>query len=338
MSYRNVGQGSGIRPESIQPLARIFAGLSDNIAQRTTRPELPTGISSLDTILWGLHRKQVLCIAARPSEGKTTLGLQIAWNLADAHFVVHFISLEMSKEQLVERQLCNTMNIHNTKLRHGQVDDTIKSKMAHFKTMLDEQKPKLLITDDVGYHYKQIEDLIDRLNPRPDVVMLDYIQLCTLGRHDSKVEAISEYVRALKQLAVEKNIAIVILSQINRGIKDRADKRPRLEELKGSGCILGSSLVMGRPIKEIYERKLYFPVASLDVQTGAKRGIMPSSIVDTGTLNCYRLKTKGGKEIVASEATKFLTRNGWIAIKDLRCHDYIVVEHTDTEVNNGIQE
>lgn len=230
-------KGSVGKLPQITPLPKIYDGLIEELAKRNGVPELPTGIDELDQIIWGLHRKQLFIIAARPSEGKTALGLQIGWNLADAGRTVFFISLEMSREQLLERLVCNVMSIRNTDLREGKLTFDIKNRMEMFKKLIVEGRPKLLLTDDAGYRYEDIAVTVKRLTPRPDVLILDYIQLCSMGKYNSKLDAISEYVRALKQLAVEYNMAVVVLSQINRGVKERKDRRPLLEELKGSGTL-----------------------------------------------------------------------------------------------------
>jgi len=238
------------------PLAKIYDGLINDITKRQGTPELPTGIPELDRLLWGLHRKQLMIIAARPSEGKTTLGLQIAWNLADTGKTVFFISLEMSKEQLLERLLCNTMSIRNTDLRSGQITPDMDSRIDTFGKMIREHKPKLLLTDDIGYDWQDIQVTIEKLDPKPDVIILDYIQLCSMGKYHNKVDAISEYVRAMKQLSIEHDLAVVCLSQINRGIKDRKDRRPLMDELKGSGTLEEHADTVGL---------LYWPIRNEDV-------------------------------------------------------------------------
>ena len=223
--------------KDIKPLSALFEGLKADFKTRIGKPGLPTGIDELDAVLWGVHRQQVLCIASRPSEGKTTLGMQLAWNLADTGKSVYFISLEMSRHQLVERLLCNLMSIRNTDLRSGAITAETHTKIGLFEKLLRESKPKLTITDNIGYDYTEIEQVIKHLSSKPDIIILDYIQLCSLGRHGSRVESISEYVRALKQLSVEMDAAVILLSQINRGVRERSDRRPLLEELKGSGTL-----------------------------------------------------------------------------------------------------
>ena len=301
-------------------LSRIYTGWKDEVDQRKQWkgiPELPYGIKALDNLCWGLHRKQVCCIAARPSEGKTTLGLNIGWNLSDAGKTVYFISLEMSKEQLLERIFCDVFSVHNTKIRTGQIDTETERKMESFERLVNEQKPSLLIRDDLGYNYQEIEYAVKNLKPKADVIILDYIQLCSLGNYRNKQEAISEYIRAMKQLATEENIAVIVLSQINRKVGERTDRRPQLHELKG--CVHGDSIVEGRKIKDIVEKKQYFPVESI----GTK--VTPSRLIDVGPKECLKIKTKSGKEIILSTDTK-LYNGEWIKSKHLKVGDRIYVK------------
>ena len=220
---------------SIERLDGILDNVVVNINQRGSTPRFPTGLEDLDEQIWGLHKKELLVLGARPAEGKTSLGLQIAWSLSNSQKRVLFLSLEMSKEQLVERLMSHVMEIDNSNLRRGSVTDEIKEKIEAFKSIVSELP--LLITDNIGYGMEEIDYLVRNADPQFDVVILDYIQLCRLGRFHSRVDAITEYLRAIKELCVKHDFAAVVLSQINRGATDRRDRRPMLQDLKGSGSL-----------------------------------------------------------------------------------------------------
>jgi len=219
----------------LQRLDGILKNTIESIYDRGTTPKLPTNLTSLDEQIWGLHKKELLTIGARPGEGKSSLGLQIAWSLSNSNKRVLFLSLEMSKEQLTERLLSHVMEIDNIDLRHGNVTEEIKDKINEFKKIVEELP--LLITDNIGYSIEEVNYLIENADPPFDIVILDYIQLCRLGRFMNRVDAITEYLRAIKELSVKHNFAAVVLSQINRAAADNKNKRPQLQQLKGSGSL-----------------------------------------------------------------------------------------------------
>jgi replicative DNA helicase len=128
---------------------------------------------------------------------------------------------------------------------------------------------------------------------------------------------------------VDKNFAGIMVSQINRGSEMTENKRPNLWQLKSSGCILGDSLVMGKRIEDIYKNQDFFPIKTLDTDTGEVKNIIPNRIVNTGKLDCWRIKTKSGKEIILSKGTKLFSDNEWKTVDKLKISDTIVVEHSD---------
>jgi replicative DNA helicase len=219
----------------IENLSVIFDGVKQDILSRGQEPKYPTNLKDLDRIIWGLHKKELFTLGARPSEGKTALAGQLAFNLADQGHNVLFISLEMSKEQIVERLFCNVTRTVNVTLREGQLDDNIAGRFEVFGTLV-EQLP-ILVVDKCGYEFDGVEQLVTEMAPKPDIVILDYIQLISQGRYGSKVQAIEEYFRRLKELSVSQDCAIVVLSQIRRPEERRQNRRPTMDELKGSGAL-----------------------------------------------------------------------------------------------------
>lgn len=223
--------------QQIKRLDGIFDNVITEIGQRGSTPRLPTTLESLDEQIWGLHKKEVAIIGARPAEGKSSLALQIAWSLANANKRVLFQSLEMSKEQLVERLLSHVMEVNNMELRRGEITETTKNKIESFKKIAKELP--LLITDNIGYSSDETEYFIQRLDPPIDVLVLDYIQLCRLGKFSNRVDSITENLRAIKELSIKHNFSALVLSQISRAAtaSDRKDRRPMLQDLKGSGSL-----------------------------------------------------------------------------------------------------
>lgn len=190
-------------------------------------------MTDLDRLIWGFHKKELMVIGARPSQGKTALAMQFAFTAADNGSNALFISLEMSKEQIVERLFCNVTRTNNLMLREGKLPEEVKqSRIPIFEKMIDTLP--LLVVDRWGYKFSDVETLIKEMHPKPDIVFLDYIQLISQGRHYSKMAAIEEYFRKLKELSVMYNFSMVVLSQIHR-IEEK--RRPTMDELKGAGAL-----------------------------------------------------------------------------------------------------
>ena len=118
-----------------KPSIEIFDSVIESIQKRTGRPEMPTGLKNLDDLIWGIHPKELTIIAARPSQGKTSLATQIAWNLASACPVL-FLSLEMSSESVMERVFCNEMELNGWKLRTGDARQQALDMQDRFKSRL----------------------------------------------------------------------------------------------------------------------------------------------------------------------------------------------------------
>jgi len=221
------------RTPEYRHIAGLFEELKQDVLKRTDKPELPFGLTDLDDATQGLRRGRVHIIAARPSECKTSLGLQTAWNLADAGKTVAFISLEDSKKRCTERIFCNVMSVDNVSLSKGIWDTQTEER---YQLMLGMLKPiTFLVMDDFGYNWAEFQQVLESVKPKPDVAFLDYINMIEMLKGQNKRDTISEFVRECKRYAVHSNMALVILAQINRSGAD--DARPGLHHLKDSGTL-----------------------------------------------------------------------------------------------------
>ena len=199
------------------------------LLERKDYPEMPTTLPALDKVIWGLHPAELLIIGGRPGSGKSALALQIAYKMS-AFKNVAFLSLEMTKEQMVERILCNEYSLTSEDLRNGYCMEKIK---RDGDMWINGLKPnKFLMVDDIGRTPESIENYIESLSPMPDVIFIDHLQHITVKR-GNKLEALDDYVRFLKHFALRHKISIVLCSQLNRAAEDR--DRPRLHHLKGCG-------------------------------------------------------------------------------------------------------
>lgn len=203
--------------------------------QQGDKPELPlTSLSYLNDKLWGLRRKELVVIGGRTSQGKSSLALQIAWDLAIQNYPVHLLSLEMTNKALMKRLFCQQMQVPNAVLMRGGVTPEISAKASVFQDTL--RKVPLLITDSIGKTAVELYDLVERLEPKPAVVIVDYIQAIARLRGES-YEVMNEYIRRFREMAIEFNFCGILVSQINRGAMKEENKQPALWLLKATGVL-----------------------------------------------------------------------------------------------------
>lgn len=202
---------------------------------------IPTGFKSLDNLLSGLQPSDLVVLAARPSMGKTAFALNIGENIAKRGKTVGLISLEMSKEQLVERMFCSLLSVDSWKMRTGKLSDDDFAKIGGVMDELNSMK--IYIDDSVGNSISELKAKARRLKMEHglDVLVIDYLQLMSAGNFSSyqsnRVQEISEISRSLKALARDLNIPIIALSQLSRAVEMRPSKIPQLSDLRESGAI-----------------------------------------------------------------------------------------------------
>ncbi len=225
-------------------LREVVTLAMDRIAARTESKHPITGVATgffdLDKITCGLQSEQLIILAARPSMGKTALALNICDHVAvNLKLPVLYVSLEMGQVELAERLLCARSRVDGHKLRTGQNLGT--REMALLGKGFDELRTSPLFIDDTpARNMLQITANARRLKLRHGLgmVVLDYIQLVDSeeGR-DSRQEQIAKISRRLKTLARELKMPVIALSQLNRAVENREDRRPRMADLRESGAI-----------------------------------------------------------------------------------------------------
>ncbi|MDR1209716.1 MAG: replicative DNA helicase [Clostridiales bacterium] len=196
-----------------------------------------TGFADFDIKTSGLQPSDLILIAARPSMGKTAFALNIAQNVAvRGGKSVAVFSLEMSKEQLVNRMICSQGLIDSQKLRTGKIEPDDWITIARAAGMIADSS--LFIDDTPGISAAEIRSKCRRLKLEKglDLVVIDYLQLMS-GKGDSRQQEISEVSRSLKAIARELNAPVVALSQLSRAPEARGDHRPQLSDLRESGAI-----------------------------------------------------------------------------------------------------
>jgi replicative DNA helicase len=200
---------------------------------------VPTGFIELDRLTSGFQPSDLIIIAGRPSMGKTAFALNITANTAIKYKIpVGIFSLEMSKEQLTTRMLCAEAKVDSQKLRSGFLADYDWQLLTEAASALSEAP--IFIDDTPAISVLELRGKARRLKLEHNIslIIIDYLQLMRgKGKGERREQEISEISRSLKALAKELNIPVVALSQLNRKVEDREDKRPRLADLRESGAI-----------------------------------------------------------------------------------------------------
>jgi len=207
--------------------------------QGVALPGLPCGFYDLDAMTGGFQRSDLIIVAGRPSMGKTSFALNLAHNVAALHKLpVAIFSLEMSKEQLVQRLLASEAGIESNRLRAGRVSQNEWEPLSRAIGMLSEMP--VFIDDTPNITVTEMRSQARRLQAEQGVemglILLDYLQLME-GSGDNRVQELSKITRSLKGLARELNVPIIALSQLSRGVESRTNKRPMMSDLRESGSI-----------------------------------------------------------------------------------------------------
>jgi replicative DNA helicase len=237
-------------PEHIKPLLKsVFKSLDARFKAAGGVTGVPTGFIDLDKHTAGLQPTELIILAARPAMGKTSLALSIARNCAaSGGFPVAIFSLEMSSEQLAERLLCAEAEVDSSALRQGRLVARDMTNMTYAADTLS--KAPILIDDTPALTIRELRARARRfvadkniMGDKPfGLIVIDYLQLMSGGGGAKKggsnrEQEISEISRGLKALAKELNCPVLALSQLNRSVESRDNKRPHLADLRESGAI-----------------------------------------------------------------------------------------------------
>lgn len=225
------------------PIQQIVLNAVSNI-ERASKTKgsvtgLPTGFVDLDYKTSGFQNSDLILIAARPSMGKTAFTLNIAQYMAvKKNITVAIFSLEMSKEQLVNRLLASESRVDSQTLRTGNLKDEDWTKLVEGADIIG--RSNLIIDDTPGISIAEMRSKCRKykLEHNLGIIMIDYLQLMSgSGKSDSRQQEISDISRSLKALARELSVPVIALSQLSRAVEQRPDHRPMLSDLRESGAI-----------------------------------------------------------------------------------------------------
>ena len=241
---------------------KLIENLSKNDSHVTG---VPTGFDKFDELTSGLQPSDLIVIAGRPSMGKTAFCLNIAQNTAEAGNPVVIFSLEMSKEQLMQRLLAARAKVDLYRLRSGKLKDEDWNKLTTAIGILHESP--IFIDDTPAQSVLEIKAKARRLARQDGIklVIVDYLQLMR-GRHDAdnREQEISDISRSLKAMAKELNVPVIALSQLSRMPERREEKRPQLADLRESGAIEQDADV----VAFVYREVVYTPCKCPDENKG----------------------------------------------------------------------
>jgi replicative DNA helicase len=323
---------------NLYTLDEAIAETYDRIDKRTSGNSelafsgLSTGFADLNEITAGLQRSELIIIAARPSVGKTAFSLSLTRNIiVGEKQPVFFVSLEQSRLELAERMLCSQARVDSHRLRKGTLTGEDMEKLIDAGGIL--RAAKLFIDDTPSQGMLRIAANARRLKRQHDIklVIIDYLQLIEPdNRRDPRQEQVAQISRRLKFLARELEIPVIALAQVNRSSEDRQDHRPRLSDLRESGCLTGDTLItMAKsgervPIRELAGRS-GFAVWALDESTMKLVSAKVTKAFCTGRKPVFRLRTRLGRSIRATANHLFRSFDGWKRLDELRVGEHLAL-------------
>ena len=293
--------------QSFFPLSKIILSnietLEEKQGNRSLVTGVPTGFSRLDNLTSGLQNSDLIILAARPSMGKTALALNIARNAAvDGGVPVAIFSLEMSKEQLSLRMLCSEARIDSSRLKGGFFSMEDWRRLTDAAGILSEAP--IYIDDSASLSAMEIRAKARRLKMDKNIglIIIDYLQLmqgrASAERRDLEISEIS---RALKSLAKELELPVMALSQLNRMLEQRTDKRPRLSDLRESGALEQDADVVAFIYRdEVYNKEEDNPSRGIAEILLSKQRNGPTGDIHLTFLNSYtRFENLAAEEALA---------------------------------------
>jgi replicative DNA helicase len=247
---------------------RVFKELEKRVGRQALVTGTTTGYEKLDEMTAGLQDSDLIIVAARPSMGKTAFALNLALNAAtkgETPVPTAIFSLEMSMDQIMMRLLCCQGRVDLVNLRRGSIDDQDWAKLFDAANVIS--SAPLFVDDTPALSTMELRARCRRLKAEHNLglVVVDYLQLMRASRDiDSREQEISDISRNLKALAKELNIPVIALSQLNRKVEERGDKRPMLSDLRESGAIeQDADVIMFIYRDEVYNKKDDNPKAGI---------------------------------------------------------------------------
>lgn len=327
-------------PEALKGLVKkVFSSLDERFKQSDGITGLPTGFNDLDQKTAGLQPTELIILAARPAMGKTSFALSLAQNAATSgNWPCLVFSLEMSSTQLAERMLCSEARVDSSALRRGQLQRQDMTNLTYAAATLS--KAPIMIDDTPALSLREVRARARRWRSDPamfprdgsakkcGLILVDYLQLMRGSPQAAKAsreQEISEISRGLKSLAKELDCPVLALSQLNRSLEQRTDKRPQLSDLRE--CVTGDTLVALADGRHV-------PIASLVGQTPeviamAPDGKLVSAKSDkvwlVGKKPVFDVHLASGRSIRCTAKHRLYSADGWKHLEELAIGDRLAI-------------
>jgi replicative DNA helicase len=322
----------------LAPISELAPGALEMI-QRLYEQEgevtgVETGFEDLDRLTTGFHKSDLVVLAARPAMGKTAMALNAIWHASgEKKMPVAIFSLEMSKEQLVQRLISQTTRIPAQALRSGNVKAEDWPKLLRGVAQVSEAP--IWIDDTAGVTLMEMRAKVRRLasqlgalgGPPLSLVVVDYLQLMVGqgSRNDNRQQEIAEISRGLKVLARDLDVPVLAIAQLSRAVESRHDKRPMLSDLRD--CVAGDTPVLLADGRRMPVRELVGTTPRvLAMSPGGKVIEAEADLVwSVGRRPVFTVRLASGREIRATARHRLFGADGWIRVGALRRGDRIAV-------------
>jgi replicative DNA helicase len=334
--------------EHLAPVSELAPGALEMI-QRLYEQEgevtgVETGFEDLDRLTTGFHKSDLVILAARPAMGKTAMALNAIWHASgEKKMPVAIFSLEMSKEQLVQRLISQTTRIPAQALRSGNVKAEDWPKLV--RGVAEVARAPIWIDDTAGVTLMEIRAKVRRLASQLNasgerslaLVVVDYLQLM-IGqgnRQENRQQEIAEISRGLKVLARDLDVPVLAIAQLSRAVEARHDKRPLLSDLRD--CVTGDTLVLladGRrvPMRDLVGKR---PRVLAMSRSGKIVEAESDRVWSVGRRPVFEVRLASGRTVRATSRHRLFGPDGWIRIGELRFGDRLAIARGVPEPENA---
>ncbi|ASN78805.1 replication helicase subunit (chloroplast) [Porphyra umbilicalis] len=315
-------------------LAKTFAKLLVNLDTKkkvSISNSIFSGFSKLDLITNGFQKSDLIIIAGRPSMGKTAFAINITRNIIKtSQYYVILFSLEMSTEQLLRRILAQECHLNSQKIQSGKLTN------IEWQNVVDESKIlanlNFYIDDSAEISCDIIKTKVKLLKlqgKKIELIIIDYLQLLQDSREsNNRSQELSLITRSLKILARELDLPILVLSQLNRNLESRHNKRPLLSDLRESGCISKFNYIMCSQIsKPFFDFSIHkSQVYNFNKKINQIFGIGKAYVSRQNRKTTYKVRTNSDKYLELTSNHKILTLRGWQRCDQILCNDMITTQ------------
>jgi replicative DNA helicase len=327
ISGQTTGRGSG--PINVKEyLAKTMDRIDTLFHSNNSITGVPTGYTDFDEMTSGLQPSDLVIIAGRPSMGKTTFAMNIAEHIAiKSQKPVLIFSMEMPGESIVMRLLSSLCRIDQLRIRTGKLSDEDWPRISSTVSMLSESP--LYIDDTPALSPAEMRARARRLakeHGQLGAIVVDYLQLMQVAGHsENRTAEISEISRSLKSLAKELKVPVMALSQLNRGLEQRADKRPIMSDLRE--CVTGDTLVCLSSgervqIQDLLEQQ---PEVFAMNEAGKIVSALCDKVWHVGKKSVYEVHLASGRSIKATSEHRLFSAGGWTTVGDLAIGDRLAL-------------